>query len=54
MHAADIKVKTAIMPELLLKLGENSSEVLASEASVTNAIATIKQTMNIILFDSKE
>jgi hypothetical protein len=53
-YATDIKVKTAIIPELRLKLGDNSSEVLASEASVMNAIATIKQTMNIILFDSIE
>jgi hypothetical protein len=43
------------MPDSRLKLGDdNSSEVLANEASPTNAIATIKQTMNIILFDSIE
>jgi hypothetical protein len=47
-------MKMAIMPELRLILGDNSSEVLAKEASVVNAIATIKQTVNIILFESME
>jgi hypothetical protein len=46
-------VKTAIIPELRLELGDKSSEVLASDASIANTIATIKQTMNIILFESK-
>jgi len=46
-------VKTAIvLSDLRLKAGDNKSEVLVSEASVINAMTTIKQTMNIILFDT--
>jgi hypothetical protein len=50
----DIKMKTAIVPDMRLKLGENRSEILAKEASAINAMITIKQTMNITLFDSIE
>lgn len=54
MYAIDIKVKTTIVPDLTTKLGDNNVEVLASEASAINAMTTIKQTMNIILFESIE
>ena len=54
MYAIDIKVKTTIVPDLTTKLGDNSVEVLASEASAINAMTTIKQTMNIDLLDSIE
>jgi hypothetical protein len=48
-------VKTAIVvSDLRLKAGDNKSEVLVSEASTVNAMTTIKQTMNIILFDTIE
>jgi hypothetical protein len=50
----DIKMKTAIVPNLRLKLGKNRSEILAIEASAINAMIRIKQTMNIILFESIE
>jgi hypothetical protein len=54
-YAIDIKVKIAsVVADLRPKVGDNKSEVLASEASAINAIATIMQTMNIILFDNIE
>jgi hypothetical protein len=54
MYATDIKMKTAIVADLTTKLGDCRVEVLASEASAINAMTTIMQTMNIILFDSIE
>jgi hypothetical protein len=48
-------VKTAIVvADLRAKVGDNKSEVLASDASDINAMTTIMQTMNIILLDSIE
>jgi hypothetical protein len=46
-------VKTAIVVvDLRVKVGDNKSEVLASNASNINAVTTIKQIMNTILFDN--
>jgi hypothetical protein len=54
-YAIDIKVKIAsVVADLRPKVGDNKSEVLASEASAINAMTTIMQTMNIILFDNIE
>lgn len=55
-YAIDIKVKfTNEAVDLRSKVGDNKSEVLASEASAINAVATITQTMKIItLFDNVE
>jgi hypothetical protein len=54
-YAIDIKVKTTIVvADLRAKVGDNKSEVLASDASDINAMTTIMQTMNIILLDSIE
>ncbi|HEY6757669.1 MAG TPA: hypothetical protein VI037_09830, partial [Nitrososphaera sp.] len=53
MYAIDMKVKIAsVVADLRPKVGDNKSEVLASEASAINAMTTIRETMNIILFDN--
>jgi hypothetical protein len=43
-----------VVADLRPKAVDNKSEVLASEASAINAITTIAQTINIILFDNIE
>jgi hypothetical protein len=40
-----------VIVDLRVKVGDNKSEVLASNASNINAVTTIMQRMNIILFD---
>jgi hypothetical protein len=51
-YAIDIKRKTTIVvADLRAKVGDNKSEVLASDTSNINAKTTIMQTMDIILFD---
>jgi hypothetical protein len=45
---------TIVVADLRAKVGDNKSEVLASDASDINAKTTITLTMNIILFDNIE
>jgi len=54
-YAIDIKVKiVSVVADLRPKMGDNKSEVLASEASAINAMTTIMETMNTILLDNIE